>query len=152
LFGGILSTGALLIACSTQEESPDAQIRDAIDTAKLTVEARDVFGTEALIAESYSDKQNRSRGDLVRMAAAYFLRHKNIHLLTRIDTITLHQDNQAEVTVFVAMANIPMTDFEALLDMRADLYRFDLVMQKNRDKWLLREAHWRQARIDDFVI
>jgi hypothetical protein len=76
------------------------------------------------------------------------LRHKNIHLFTRIDEIELLTENEAIVRLHVAMAGRVISDVDALSALRAQIYRFELQLARQGD-WLLRQAAWTPASIGD---
>jgi hypothetical protein len=147
----LLALGLLLAACGGDKLTPEAQVRQFVQAGTAAAEARDVSAIRDLIAEDYLDDAQRRRQDLVRLTLGYFLRHKNIHLFTRISDIRFPTPDRAALRLYVAMAGQPVTDAEALLDLRADLYRFDLVLQRRDGAWLLTKAQWRQAQLADFV-
>lgn len=131
--------------------TPQEQIRLFIAAGEEAAEKRDWGGIRKLISDNYGDEQRRSKQDLVRVAAGYFLRHDNIHLLTRIEKLTLLQEDEADVIVLVAMADLPVKTVDTLLDLQADLYRFEMKLKREDNDWLLIKAHWRQAEKQDFL-
>ncbi|MEW7981215.1 MAG: hypothetical protein AB2813_15930 [Candidatus Sedimenticola endophacoides] len=85
-----------------------------------------------------------------RLALGYFLRHKSIHLLTQIERIELLDEERARVVLFVAMAGSPLEGVEQLLNLRADLHRFELDLVLEQAQWRVARAHWQRARAADF--
>lgn len=147
----LLSLLMLLTACG-KELSPEEQVRRYIAEGEDAVEARELKHIRDLISEHYADPAKRTRRDLTRLVGGYLLRHKSIHLLTRIDRLQVRDERRAEVTLYVAMAASPITGVEQLLAMRADLHRFELELEKGEeDNWQLLTARWRRASMDDFV-
>ena len=49
------------------------------------------------------------------------------------------------------MAGRPIESTEALLDVRADLMRFDVEFVREGDDWRVRAADWRRAELNDFL-
>ena len=136
----------VLQACSDSEESPEAQIRQFIEQAVEVGEARSVDGLTELLDKDYIDLHGNNRKRTGGLLRVYFIQHKNIHLFTRIDEIEILSDNQASVSMHVAMAGTVISDIEALAGLRAQIYRFELQLVK-QDEWQLRHASWAPASI-----
>lgn len=139
----------LLQACSGGNDSPEAQIQRFIDNAVQAAEARSVDELDELLRRDFVDQQGNNRQQLGRLLRAYFFRHKNIHLFTRIDEIEILNDNEASVSLHVAMAGTAISDVDALASLRARVYRFELQMVRD-DDWLLRHASWEAANLGAF--
>jgi hypothetical protein len=74
-----------------------------------------------------------------------------VYLLTRVRSVEIEAPGEARAEVLVAMASTPIAGPEALLGLRADLYRFDLRLGEDEpDSWRVRSAEWRPASVDDF--
>ncbi len=140
----------VLPACS-KKESPEDQVRQFVASAVTAAESREALAVRQLISENYMDDGRRDRRALTAMAMGYFLRHKNIHLFTQISEIKFPVQGQASVKLYVAMAGRPVTGAQALIDIRADLYQFDLTLTRDGDEWLLQKLHWQHASIEDIV-
>lgn len=149
-FSGIFFLFLALIGCGEKVSSED-QVRQFVVTGKAAAELRDVLAISDLISEQYSDEDNRDRRKLIGMVTGYFLRYKNIHLFTHIRHIHFPVANQAELQLYVAMAGSPMVGVEAVFNLRADVFRFDLILVREGDEWLLKNAQWRRASAEDFV-
>ena len=139
----------LIQACSDSTDSPEDEIRRLIDAGVSAAENRGVDELWDLMHENYLDQKGYGKKQLGSLLRAYFLRHKNIHLLTKIDTIELLADNEASVRMHVAMAGSVISDVDAISALRARIYRFELQLVK-QDGWLLRHAVWAPASIGDF--
>ncbi len=140
----------MLSACS-DNKSPEDQIRQFISSAVTAAESREALAIRKLVSDKYMDDGRRDRRALTAMAMGYFLRHKNIHLFTQISEIRFPESNQANVKLYAAMAGRPVTGAQALIDIRADLYMFDLTLARDGDDWLLQKLHWQRASIEDIV-
>ena len=137
-----------LAACSS--DTPEEQIKQYVAAGEEAVENRDVGDLRDLISEGYQDNLGRTRRDLVAIAARYILISKNIHILTRIDELRFPAEDRAEFQLFAAMAGQNISDLDALLNMQADLYRFDLEVHREEGEWKLVRSDWRPAKAVDF--
>ena len=146
---GLLISAALLIqACSDSAKSPEDEIRQFIDVGVQAGENRSVDDMSELIHPDYGDQNGYNRKQLGKLLRAYFFRHKNIHLFTRVDEIELLTDNEASVHLHVAMAGTVISDVTALSSLSARIYRFELRLSR-QEEWLLRHASWAPASIAD---
>jgi hypothetical protein len=68
-----------------------------------------------------------------------------------VRAVAVPAPKQGSAEVYVAMAGTPIEAPEALVGLRADLYRFDLELAEEPDgEWRVSSAQWRPAAIDDF--
>lgn len=149
--GWLLAALLLLAGCSGEENSPEARIRQLLAQAEQAVERRSLDDSLALLADDYHDSQGHDRKAIARALFVYFQRNRQIHLLTRVSDIRLHpQEGSADVTLLVATAGVPLESFDALVSIRADLHRFDLLLRETGDDWLIQSAQWRRAQPADF--
>jgi hypothetical protein len=139
----------LLIQACSDDSSPEDQIRRFIDSGVQAAEARSVDDLSELLHANFVDQQGHNGKQLARLLRAYFFRHKNIHLFSRIDNIEMLSANQASVSLYVAMASTVISDVSALSSLSARIYRFELQLVK-QDGWLLRHASWEPANIGAF--
>ncbi|OQX44245.1 MAG: hypothetical protein B0D83_00090 [Candidatus Sedimenticola endophacoides] len=146
----LLSLALLLVACSAEQTTPEERIRALVASAEAAAEARSAGDLGELLSEHYADARGRGRKELKRLALGYFLRHKSIHLLTQIERIELLDEERARVVLFVAMAGSPLEGVEQLLNLRADLHRFELDLVLEQAQWRVARAHWQRARAADF--
>lgn len=141
----------LLLSGCADEDSPEQQIRNMIDAAAEAVEQRALVEAKSFISPDYLDRQQRTRRDITRLLAGYFLRHKSIHLLTQINRIELPQKDRAQLLMFVAMAGRPIEDVKQLIAFRADLFRIDLQLVLVAGDWRVQSGRWRRANSSDFL-
>ena len=141
----------LLQSCSSDPETPEERIRALIDAGETAVESRDLSEVTALISQHYFDKQGLDRAAVRRLIAGQFLMHPSIHLLVQTDEIRLVTPERAEVLIYVAMSGTRLDRAEDLLGLRADLYRFDLGLEKEDENWRIRGGRWRRATAGDFL-
>ncbi|MCW8890221.1 MAG: hypothetical protein OQL20_06140 [Sedimenticola sp.] len=141
----------LLAGCSGDQASPEEQIRVMLSAGERAVESRSVSAVQAHISEQYQDESGNDGRALARLLTGYFITHQSIHLLMQIGPITLMGADQAETTVFVAVAGQPLEATADLLSLRADLLRFDLKLVNEASQWRVRSARWRRANSQDFL-
>jgi hypothetical protein len=140
----------ILPAACGPGDSPEEQVRQYVAAAEAAVEGRNLGDLKELIAEQYQDDQGRTRRDIVAIAARYLYANKNIHVLTRIEGLVFPEPEEARLTVYAALTGQNVSDLDALLNMQADLYRFDLELGRTDGEWQLRRADWRPAKGADF--
>lgn len=140
----------LFLAGCGSGETPEDQVRQYVAMGEEAVETRDIGDVKELISEKYRDEHSRTRRDLVALAARYIFSNKNIHVLTRVNELSFPSENTAALQLYVAMTGQNVSDLDALLNMQADLYRFEMELVKEDKKWRLLKADWRRARGEDF--
>ena len=147
-----LSTLLLVIvlsACS-DPDTPEQQLRQWLAEVEDAAEQRSAGELRRAVADDYRDEAGHDKADLSGLIRLYLLRHQSIHLLTRIQSIELPAPDQGSMVVLAAMAGSPLADIDALTAIRADLYRFEFELVYDGDDWLLKQARWRPAGMDDF--
>lgn len=122
-----------------------------IDEAETAIEARSLLDARSFLSDLYQDEAKRNKQSLLRLLSGYFLRNHSIHLLVQIERIDLSDAERPAVTLYVAMAGTPLADVEAMLNMRAALYRFDLELNREEGEWRLVSSHWQPATREDFL-
>ena len=138
----------LIQACTDSELSREDEINQYIESGIEAAEDRSSDDLTELIDENYLDDKAFNKIQLTRLIRLYFFRHKKIYLFTKIDSIEFPADNEALVTLRVAMAGSVISDVNALASLSADIYRFELELFKET-KWLLKRARWQSARMGD---
>ena len=138
----------LISSCTNDALSPEDEIKAFITSGKQAAENRSHSELADLVSGDYQDQKKLNKKQLTALARAYFFRHKNIHLFTKIDSIDFKNDKQAFVVVYVAMAGSAIANLNTLNSLRARIYRFELLLEKNED-WLLRQAKWKSAKLKD---
>lgn len=135
----------LLLACSRTPESPEQRIRELIVAGGAAAEARESGFFAEVISTDYSDRDGRSRRDLLRMVTGWLLRNRSIHLLLRIEEIRLLEGEKARAVLDAGMLGSPVEGLEQLLALHGAVYRMELTFRLGDDIRLI-HAQWR--RID----
>ena len=144
----ILCITFFLQTCSDSAISREEEIKQYIETGVKAAENRSSSDLAELIDESYLDQKGLNKKELTKLVRLYFFRHKNIYLFTKLDGIEFLAENEALVTLHVAMAGSVISDASALSSLRAKIYKFELELIK-QDEWLLRGAKWQAANLGD---
>lgn len=134
--------------CSESVLSPEDEIRQYIEAGVEAAEDRSSSDLAELIYSGYKDKKGYDKNQIEKLSKLYFFRHKKIFLLTKIDEIEFVTDNEAQVTLHVAMAGSVISDASLLSSLRAQIYQFELLLIKD-EEWLLHQASWQPASIGD---
>ena len=143
-----LSILTLVTGCSESVLTPEDEIRQFIETGVEAAEDRSSSDLAELIFSAYKDEKGYGKKQIEKLSTLYFFRHKNIYLLTKIDEIDFVSANEAWVTLHVAMAGSVISDASLLSGLRAQIYKFELLLIKD-EKWLLHQADWQPASIGD---
>ena len=138
----------LAAACDGGDENPESRIHALIAAGAEAAEARSVDGLGALLHPDFRDHQGNNPATLRRLLTGWFLRHRNIHLLTRIEKIEQLSPTRAEVALVAAMAGSAIGDASALAGLRARVYRFELTLIRDQD-WRVLRAAYSPAHIAD---
>jgi len=140
----------LLSACSEQELSPEEQVIQAIESLQAAVEAGSLSEASGWIAGNYRDRYHPDKRAAVSALFRYTRRHKNLYLFSRIQEVEiLPGGTRATAVVQVAMTAQPVESAQTLLQLKADLYRFDVQLAWNEDEntWQVTGSSWKRANL-----
>lgn len=127
-----------LSACGEPPPEPEQALRDWVRKGAELAEQKDRRGLVAMISPAYADARGNDRDAIEDRLRLYFLRAQRIELLARIESLQVHGDSAAELTLTVGMAG---TD-ASVLGFSADAYRFEMELERQGDDWLLIGARW----------
>lgn len=130
-------TAFLAAGCSNGGESPEQAIREWLEMAEAEAEERDRRALMARISENYADARGNERSDIENVLRYYFLRQKSVSLLPTIGELRVFGDTAAEVELTVAMAGS-----RGGLNLSADVWKFELELERLDGDWLLIGARW----------
>lgn len=142
--------GVFLAACGGPEESPEARIKDLVSRAEQAAEDHDLSVFRDSVSDDYQDDHGYNRQTVLRLVQGMLLRNRNIHLLSLVREVRV-EDGSAHARVLVAMASRPIESADALLNVRADLMRFDVQFILEGDEWRVRAVDWERAEPGDFL-
>jgi DNA-binding GntR family transcriptional regulator len=126
-------------------------VRAVLAALEAGAEARDAAAMKEHVSERYRDARGQDRRAVAALVAFHFLRNRSVHLLVRVRAVEIAPPGEARVDAVVAMAGVPIATPEALVGLRADLYRFELRLREEDDgAWRVVSADWHPARVEDF--
>lgn len=140
----------LVLSACGRENAPEKQIERLVEKGKEAAENGKPGELRELISTRYADDHGRTSRDIVALAARYLYANKNIHLFTRIRELTFSGSEAARLRMYAAMAGQDVSGPDALLNMRADLYLFDLDLALEEGEWRVVRADWRPAGLEEF--
>lgn len=129
---------ALVSACSGPQGTQEDALRAWVERAERAAGEKDRGTIVDMISPSYADARGNDRDAIDRMIRVYFLRQRDIALLTTINDITVRGETAAVVDVTAGMAGTNSGTF----GFRADTYRFELELEVHDGEWLLIGARW----------
>lgn len=141
-----LTLALFLSACSDSKLTPEQEIEHFIKTGIEAAENREAGTLADMIVDDYVDSRGYNKKQLYQLMRAYFFRHKNIYLFTKMGDISFPVVGEAVVNFHVAMAGNVISDVTALSSLRAQVYRFELQLVKE-DEWQLKSAKWQVANL-----
>jgi hypothetical protein len=133
---------AAFAACGSKD-SPEHQVRQAIERVELAAEARDVGDVMKNISDHYSDASDMTREHAARYLRGHFIVNQSIHLLTRIEQVQFPATDEARANVLVGMVGREAAA-SSRWDLAADLYEFDVTLRREDGDWKVTYARWQQ--------
>ncbi len=131
------------IACTGEADSPEARVREALGSAQRAVVDQDLGVLTEMVSTRYADEAGRERRDIVGLLRRQFVESQAIHLLTRIQEVTVPEPGRAQATILVAAGATPPDEAD-LSSMRGDFYRFDLALAEEDGRWKVVRAAWQR--------
>ena len=141
-----LAVCLMLAACSGDKLTAEDRVHALIDAMEQSVEAGSVREAIRFLHADYKDPRHTGRQAAGRTLFGITQRHRDIHLFTLTKTVELTaQKDSATAVVFVAMTGIPVESVEAVISVKADLYRFELVLVEEDGEWRILSSRWQRV-------
>ena len=123
-------------ACSN--ESPEQAVRTQVATLQAAIDARDAGDIEALLAEDFVGNDGLDRRGARQLAAAVFLRHREVAAKVGPVSVELRGEGDA-----VARFGVLATGGSGgLLPEQGQVYQFETGWRLVDGEWKLRNASW----------
>jgi len=139
----VVSAGLLGLAvcagCSGKE--PERQIRDRIAAAAEAAEARNSGFFHDLIAAGFVDSRGNDRQAILSMMRSQFRLHPRIHVVSRIETISVESPEVARTVLVAGLAGTGIPRLQ-LGELDAGLYRIELEWAWDAGDWRVIGAQW----------
>ena len=130
----------LLGACSGSD--PEQQLRQQISALQEAIDRRDVGDVEALLAEDFVGNEGMDRRGARQLAAAVFLRHREVAARIGLVEVELRGQDDA-VARFQVLAT---GGSGGLLPERGQAYQVETGWRLIDGEWKLRNASWKPAQ------
>lgn len=117
-----------LLACSSDPESPEAQIRAVFEKIELAAEASDRRGISEHISERYQDDHGMDKADANNVLRAYLLRNKNINIFLSFHSFAPISPQEYIVDLSAAMAAKGVNLENESERLKADVHRFTVTL------------------------
>lgn len=131
--------GLLLVACGREPPAEEA-IRALVAAGEAAAEAGEARAVLDLVADDYRDGAGRSRADLERLVRGWLVVHRDVGLVTVVESVEVESPEHARAVVAVGMAGRRGEAEAARLT--ADLERVELSLRRDGDRWRVTRADW----------
>lgn len=140
---GILLAACLLTACGSPPQSPRHQIEAWVDAVQQAAEDRDAGAIADRLALGYKDAREHDRDALERFLRLYFLRERNVEIITRIRRIDFPYQDMARIEVGVLIAGRHAGG--SILNLGAGRYTVQVELKRIDGEWLATWADWQRS-------
>jgi hypothetical protein len=135
-----------LTACGEDPVPAEERVRALIGLMEDSVEAGSIRQAADLLHSRYTDPRHNGRAAAMRTLFGVTRRHRDIHLFTLVRSIELSpRQDAATAVVFVAMTGVAVDSLEALISLKADLYRFELGLVEEDGEWRILSSRWERV-------
>jgi hypothetical protein len=136
------------LACRKQAP-PEDRVRALLASVESAVEAGDLAPVREALSPLFSGNEGLDRPSAMAMLQLRLRARKQIFLLTRVLDVEAQPGAPAGAELLVAMAAVPIAGPEALPNLEADVYRFQLTLEEDADAphgYRVTAATWSPAR------
>ncbi len=117
---------------------PEESLRQWVRQGHAAAENKDRKALVRMISPSYGDARGNTRQDIENLFRLYFLRAQKVALITKIDDLEVIGETIGEISLSVGMAGT----HDDGLGLSADLYRFEMELERKGADWQLISARW----------
>ena len=133
--------GLLLVLAACSRIDPEQAVRAQVDALQQAIDARDAGAVEDLLAEDFIGNEEMDRRGAKQLAAAVFLRHREV--AARIGPVEVELRGQDDA---VARFQVLATGGSGgLLPERGQAYQVETGWRLIDGEWKLRNASWKPA-------
>lgn len=141
----VASLALALLACGV-DTSPEDQLKAAIAGFVDAVEEGELRRAGEVLDPSYRDARHSDKRGAVASLFWYVRQNRQLHLFTLVSDIAIDPAaGTARTVVFAAMAGVPVESVEALISVKADLYRFEVDWRTVDGTWRVVSSRWQRA-------
>jgi hypothetical protein len=132
---------ALLIGAGCSHAPPEEALRDTVAELQATIDARDAGGSEGYLAEDFIGPEGMDRRGARRLAAATFLRFRDVSARLGPLKVSLQDEQHATVEFSAAVT----ASGGGLLPEDGQVYRVRTGWRREGADWRLVNADWTPA-------
>ena len=130
--------GLLLIVSACSRSDPEQAVRAQVDALQQAIDARDAGAVEDLLAEDFIGNEGMDRRGAKQLAAAVFLRHREIG--ARLGPVTVELRGEGEA---IARFSVLATGGSGgLLPEQGQVYQVQTGWRLQDGDWKLLNASW----------
>jgi hypothetical protein len=136
------------LACRKQAQ-PEARVRALLASLEAAIETGDVATVREALSPLFSGNENLDKPGAMAMLQLRLRARKQIFLLTRVMDVDVAPGQLAGAELMVAMAAVPIPGPEALPNLQADVYRFQIALEEDAAAphgYRVKSAAWSPAR------
>ena len=130
--------GLLLVVSACSRSDPEQAVRAQVDALQQAIDARDAGAVEDLLAEDFIGNEGMDRRGAKQLAAAVFLRHREIG--ARLGPVTVELRGEREA---IARFSVLATGGSGgLLPEQSQVYQVQTGWRLQDGEWKLLNASW----------
>ena len=136
--GRLACMGLLLLVSACSRSDPEQAVRAQVDALQQAIDARDAGAVEDLLAEDFIGNEGMDRRGAKQLAAAVFLRHREIG--ARLGPVTVELRGEREA---IARFSVLATGGSGgLLPEQGQVYQVQTGWRLQDGDWKLLNASW----------
>ena len=135
---GIITVAASLLLGGCRGNTPEQAVRNQLEAMQAAIDARDAGDIDALLAEDFVGNEGMDRRGVRQLAAAVFLRHRDVAAKVGPVSVELRGDNEA-----IARFSVLATGGSGgLLPDSGQMYQVETGWRLVDGEWVLLNARW----------
>jgi hypothetical protein len=132
LMGSILAW--LSVAGCGDADSPETQVRHALDAIEQASERRDVGEVMEWVSPEFRSPHGQDTAELRKYLYGFFIANQSVHLLTRIDSLEFPAPDEARVDLTVGMASREAASASAW-NLATEVHDFHVALRREGEDW-----------------
>ncbi len=135
----------LLSGCSNGDElSDEDRVRRTLNELETAAESRSLSGMADHISESYKDYEGNDYKRIKQFLQLELIKNQSINIFSDIRELEVIGDSATiELSLAMAGRGVDLSSQESRL--RANTYRFSVLMKREENEWKIRSVSWQQG-------